>query len=223
MKNDFISMAAHELKTPLISISGYIDLILMREENLKKEIKSDLKRSMSNVKRLKEYINQLMDVMKIDAKKMELIKRDTPLNTIIEDIISELELQIKEKNLEIKNSISEDIIVYVDQFRIKQVISNLLSNAIKFSYENGNIEIDVEENKNEFLISIKDEGIGLKRSEIDKLFGKFVMLKNIEKFSRGSGLGLYIAKGIVERHGGFIEARSEGENKGSKFIFSIPK
>ncbi|MEJ2252688.1 MAG: ATP-binding protein [Candidatus Lokiarchaeota archaeon] len=107
---------------------------------------------------------------------------------------------------------------------MKQVLSNLLSNAIKFSKRGGKIEININEKQDAYFINVKDEGIGLKESDLKKLFGKFVMVnKNIEKFSKGSGLGLYIAKGIIEAHGGKIKARSEGEKKGSEFIFSLPK
>jgi two-component system phosphate regulon sensor histidine kinase PhoR len=162
--------------------------------------------------------------MKIDAEKMELDKSKILLNDLVSECISELELQIAENQLEVQTSIPGEKFVFVDPFRIKQVFLNLLSNAIKFSFKRGKIEISLKEDNEEYTISIIDQGIGLKKEDLEKLFGKFVMVnKNIEKFSKGSGLGLYIAKGIVEAHGGKIEANSDGLNKGSEFRFSLPK
>jgi len=202
LKTDFISIAAHELKTPLISVGGYIDLIFMREKDLKEEIKEDLERSLSNVRRLEDYINRLMDVMKIDAKKMDLELTEKNIHGIIENSLSELYFQINQKNLRLKLNVDKSIKLNVDSMRIYQVFSNLISNAIKFSNEDGLIEISAERQNKNFLFRVKDYGKGLTKKEMDKLFGKFVSIgqysENLSAFEKGSGLGLYIAKGIIE-------------------------
>jgi PAS domain S-box-containing protein len=224
LKTDFITMAAHELKTPLISISGYTDLILLREENLKSEIREDLERILNNSKRLEEYINKLLDAMKIDTEKMDFNKQKTVISSIVKECVEDLRYQIEKKDISISFRLDNQIISHVDPFRLSQVFSNLVSNAIKFTQKGGNIRISVEKNDEEkILCSVKDNGIGLLENEIEKLFGKFVMLeRDIEKFSKGSGLGLYISKGIIEGHGGEIWAESPGKNLGSTFKFTLP-
>ncbi|TXT60957.1 MAG: putative Signal transduction histidine kinase [Promethearchaeota archaeon] len=224
LKTDFITMAAHELKTPLISISGYTDLILLREQKLKSEIREDLERILNNSKRLEEYINKLLDAMKIDAQKMDFNKQKTDIANIVKECVEDLKYQIQKKEISISFRLDNQIISRVDPFRLSQVFSNLVSNAIKFTQKGGNIRIIVERNDAEkILCCVKDNGIGLVESEIEKLFGKFVMLeKDIEKFSKGSGLGLYISKGIIEGHGGEIWAESQGKNLGSTFKFTLP-
>jgi PAS domain S-box-containing protein len=227
LKTDFVSIAAHELKTPLISVGGYVDLILMRErDNLSNEVIDDLNRVLGNVRRLEDYVNRLMDVMKIDAKKMELILQEENLFQLIKECIKELDFQITQKKLNLKLSIDESYNLEADSFRISQAFSNILSNAIKFSPEEGIIEISAKKENNDYLIKIKDYGKGLTKEEIKKLFGKFVSLgktaENFSTFEKGSGLGLYIARGIIEAHGGQIWVDSEGKGKGAEFKFLLP-
>ena len=227
LKTDFISIAAHDLKTPLISVGGYIDLILLREKDLKDDIKEDLNRVLSNVARLESYINRLLDVMKIDAGKIEIIKKVENIYDIITDCLSELEYQISQKKIAINLNVPEDLELIVDRFRITQVFSNILSNAVKFSSDNDIIDINVLEENQNFLFKIKDHGKGLTLKEIEKLFGKFVTIgqatESYSAFEKGSGLGLYISKGMIEVHGGEIWVESKGRNKGAEFSFTLPK
>ena len=226
LKTDFISIAAHELKTPLISVGGYVDLILLREQNLKKEIEEDLKRVLNNVHRLEGYINRLLDVLKIDARKMELVMKPVNIYRIVESSIQELDFQIGQKQLDVIINIDKNIMTNGDSFRIQQVFSNLISNAIKFTPKKGKIEISAIHGEDYITIKIEDNGKGLTEEQMNKLFGKFVTLeKSSENFStleKGSGLGLYIAKGIIEAHEGKIWVESDGLNKGSKFFFTLP-
>jgi PAS domain S-box-containing protein len=226
LKDDFITIAAHELKTPLISIIGYLELILTRNEIFDAEMKEDLTRVLTNANRLQRYITQLMEVMKIDSKDISLDLKHKNINEIIRECISELDFQIERKNLKIDNSISDELVLNTDSFRISQVFSNLLSNAIKFSNPNEKIEISVVRGNYYYLFKIKDNGIGLEKRDINKLFKKFVTInQNPEHFSaaeRGSGLGLYITKGIVEAHGGKIWVESKGKDKGTEVNFTLP-
>ena len=223
LKNDFITMAAHELKTPLISIGGYIDLILLREEQLKEEIREELLRVLHNTKRLEAYVDQLMDVMKIDAKKMDFEFDEANVYDIINESLNALHFQIRKKNINIHINVDPNITLVIDSFRISQVFSNLLSNAVKFTNPNGNITISAKRQEDFYLFEVKDDGKGLNNHEMDLLFEKFVSLKkDLEKFSRGSGLGLYISKGIIQSHKGKIWVESEGKDKGSTFKFTLP-
>ncbi|MFX0008891.1 MAG: PAS domain S-box protein [Candidatus Hermodarchaeota archaeon] len=227
LKTDFISIAAHELKTPLISIGGYIDLILLREKELQEEIKEDLNHALNNVHRLEDYINKLLDVMKIDAKKMQLVKQDENIYDIIKNTLLELEFQIQQKKIKVIINVPNSIKAKIDAFRLGQVFSNILSNAVKFTPEQGLIEILSSEDEMSYTFKIRDNGKGMTIEEKQKLFGKFVTLSHgadyFSTFNKGSGLGLYIAKGIIEAHGGTIWAQSEGIGKGTAFNFTIPK
>ena len=227
LKTDFISIAAHDLKTPLISVGGYIDLILLREKKLNEEIKDDLNRVLNNVQRLENYINRLLDVMKIEAKKVELVKKEEKVHTIINTCLSDLEFQINQKNLTVNVDISENLNLWIDRFRISQTFLNLISNAVKFTPKNGQINISVVEEEENFLFKIKDNGKGLTPEEIQKLFSKFVSIEQgVDGYStlnKGTGLGLYIARGFIEAHGGIIWVESEGRNLGAEFSFTLPK
>jgi PAS domain S-box-containing protein len=227
LKTDFISIAAHDLKTPLISLGGYIDLILLRDKELKIEVKEDLNRVLNNVRRLEDYINRLLDVMKIDAKKVELVKKEENIYQIIRECLLDLEFQTNQKNLTIKLEVFEDLKLKVDQFRISQVFLNLLSNAIKFTPKDGKIDISSVEDDKSIIFTIKDNGTGLTSDEMQKIFGKFVTIEQgVDGYStldKGSGLGLYITKGFIEAHGGKIWVESKGRDMGAEFSFILPK
>ena len=227
LKTDFISIAAHDLKTPLISVGGYVDLILLREKGLKEEVKEDLNRVLSNVHRLDGYINRLLDVMKIEAKKVELVKREENIHDIIIACLSDLEFQVNQKNLTVNVDVSKNLEMRVDNFRFSQAMLNLLSNAVKFTPKNGKIDISIIEDDEKVLFNIKDNGKGLTPEEIKKLFGKFVTIEQgvdgYSTFDKGSGLGLYIARGFIEAHGGKIWVESKGRDLGAEFIFTLPK
>ena len=229
VKNDFITMAAHELKTPLISISGYTDYILMKHRNqLNPEITTDLLTVQRNVTRLEVLMDQLLDVLKIDENELKLQKEHINVSKITNDCLDELSYLINEKNLEIILNIEPDIIINADPTRIFTVITNLISNAIKFTPDYGWIELNAKKEANQYVFEIKDNGIGLVGDEFERLFKKFERIKppiineHINIKDSGTGLGLYITKGIITAHGGKIWARSEGENKGSTFSFTLP-
>ncbi|MFX1572234.1 MAG: PAS domain S-box protein [Promethearchaeota archaeon] len=229
IKNDFITMAAHELKTPLISISGYTDYILMKHKDyLNPEIMEDLKTIQRNVNRLEILMDQLLDVMKIDEEKLKLRVEPTNISNIINNCLNELSYLINEKNLEIILNIEPEVVLNVDPTRIMTVFTNLISNSIKFTPDYGWIEISTKKDKKNYIFEVKDNGIGLTESEIERLFKKFerikqpIISKSVNIKDSGTGLGLYITKGIVNAHGGKIWATSEGENKGANFIFTLP-
>ena len=202
-------------------------MILLREKGLNEEVKEDLNRVLNNIQRLEGYINRLLDVMKIEAKKVELVKREENLLHIIDACLSDLELQVSQKDLTVNVDISEDLKLSVDHFRISQVFLNLLSNAVKFTPKNGKIDISIVEEHESVLFKIKDNGKGLTSEEIQKLFGKFVTIEQRvdghSTLNKGTGLGLYITKGFIEAHGGKIWVESNGRDMGAEFSFILPK
>ncbi|MHA2179966.1 MAG: PAS domain S-box protein [Promethearchaeota archaeon] len=229
IKNDFITMAAHELKTPLISISGYTDYILMKHRNLlTAEITEDLKTVQRNVTRLEVLMDQLLEVMKIDENKLKLQKERVNVSKIINDCLDELSYLINEKNLEVILNINHEIVLSVDPNRIFTVFTNLISNAIKFTPVYGWIEISGKKIEDKYLFEVKDNGIGLAEEDISRLFKKFeriqqpIVNENLDIKDSGTGLGLYITKSYINAHSGEIRAISEGLNKGTKFEFTLP-
>jgi len=226
LKNDFITIAAHELKTPMVSITGYTDYILTHNKDLDFEIRKDLLLIQKNSQRLNLLIEKLLDVMKIDAKKMDIIREEKNIYDIIENCVEELSFQINDKKLNVIVDVQKDLYLKVDPNRIYEVFSNLFSNAVKFTLNGGNIEISAKKIKNQFLFKVRNEGKGLNIYDIRKLFKKFEV---IEKESadhinrkKGLGLGLYISKGVVEAHGGKIWGTSKGKDKGAEFYFTLP-
>ncbi|MHA1763907.1 MAG: PAS domain S-box protein [Promethearchaeota archaeon] len=226
LKNEFINTTSHELKTPLVSIAGFTDYILLKYKDLNPEIREDLEIVKKNVNRLKFLIEQLSDALKIDSKKLKhdiKLKKEN-MRDIIDNCVSDLKFLMENKNLVMDVNVRENLVLTVDKNRMIQVFINLLSNAIKFTPNDGYITIIAEEQGDYYLFKVKDSGIGLNAEDIPKLFGKFVKLNfNEENYSNGTGLGLYITKGIIETHGGKIWALSEGKDKGAEFCFTLPK
>ncbi|MFX1326014.1 MAG: PAS domain S-box protein, partial [Promethearchaeota archaeon] len=229
VKNDFITMAAHELKTPLISISGYTDYILMKYRNrLSPEITEDLVTVQRNIKRLEVLMDQLLEVLKIDEDELIPQKELINVRKIINDCLDELSYLINEKNLEINLDIDHEIMMNVDPERIFTVFTNLISNAIKFTPDYGLIEITAKRHNDTYIFEVRDNGIGLNKDNLGKLFKKFERIeqRNLDESinikDSGTGLGLYITKGIINAHDGEIWANSDGENKGCTFTFELP-
>ena len=234
LKNEFINIAAHEIKTPIQPIIALAELLQHDGiiDNIEKN-KEYLDIISRNSKRLKQITEDVLDVARIETGSFSLIKEKFNLKELITEILKEYEQKINEKNNNMKlyyefSDNNNEIIVEADRNRISQVIHNLLDNAIKFT-EKGSITIIVETKKdntnnkqNEILISIKDTGTGIHPDILPKLFTKFVTKSPIP----GTGLGLFTSKSIIEMHGGKIWATNNNEkNKediGSTFTFSLP-
>jgi len=224
-KDDFISMAAHELKTPLISISGYTDFILTKhKDDLPLDIKDDLTIVRKNIARLQGLMNQLLNVMKLESHRIEIFKEKINLSDILYRCLHELSYLFKEKDLEVVLNIDNEIILNIDSNLMFQVFSNLISNSVKFTPKGGRIEISAKKGDNKYLFEVKDTGIGLAIEDLPRLFKKFetIKQKGDDSFQTGTGLGLYISKGFIEAHAGEMWAISEGEYKGMAIHFTIP-
>jgi signal transduction histidine kinase len=235
-QKEFISIAAHELKSPIVPILGTLELIEAEfEETGKEEItlrEEYFKRIVRNVKRLERVASEILDVTRIADQTLNLRKEYFNLSEIIVDAVVDFREQIKQNNnnssnnkLEIfhefKNGQGEnDTFVYADKVRITQVIYNLLSNAIKFTQE-GTISISVfkqrKDDRDEVILSTRDTGAGIHTNILPGLFSIFTT-----KSDTGMGLGLYISKNIVEAHGGNMWGANNADGKGATFSFSLP-
>jgi len=228
IRKNLISRVSHELKTPLVSVSGGCELLLtLYGDKLKKEELEILELIEKGGKRLKHLVDNLIDISRIEYDKFKLIKEPTNFSALIREISNELMYSIRERNINLKLILPENITIELDKVRIEQVIMNLLSNAIKNTPPKGEICVHLMEKENSVELSIKDTGIGISQEEMDMLFTRFGKLERYgEGYEyidiQGTGLGLYISKEIIDSHEGEIRAESGGRNKGSTFIVKLP-
>ncbi|MFX1574600.1 MAG: PAS domain S-box protein [Promethearchaeota archaeon] len=222
LRKDLIIRVSHELKTPMTSIYGAIQILnkLFLDE-IGAEAKNYIEICHRGCLRLKELIDNLLDVSRLDAKRFQLNLQRENLKEIIMDCAYDMKYLTTNRNLKLKLNFLKDIFYNVDKLRIRQVLTNLISNAIKNTPKGGDISINLAETPELIEICVKDTGIGITKKEQENLFEKFGKIerygKNLDVDIEGSGLGLYISKEIVELHGGQILVESEGRNKGSNF------
>jgi len=223
MQKEFINVAAHELRTPIQPILGLSDILLTRDGNIE-QYYGLLNTIYRNAKRLQRLTEDILDVTRIDSQSLRLNKEKFILNDLVFGIVEEHKYEIRSDNrVNIRYSPTQDnngVTVYADRYRIAQVISNLVENAIKFTKEQGgsvSINIKRKENDSWVIVSIKDTGSGIDPEIMPRLFTKFS-----SKSFKGTGLGLYISKSIVESHGGRIWAENNIDGKGATFSFSLP-
>jgi len=227
-QKEFITNASHELKTPLMSISGASELLIkVYNDKLDRNGLELLEIIQRNKQRLQYLINNLLEITHIDFAKFKLNRQSYNICEIIRDISDELSYFIKKRKINLTLELPTNLMLKVDKIRFEQVITNLLLNAIKNSPANSNIKILVKHKEKSIEISIIDTGVGLIEDEISKLFTKFGKIerhgKGLEYLNiQGSGLGLYISKEIIELHGGNIRVESAGRNMGAKFTVELP-
>jgi signal transduction histidine kinase len=212
MQKEFINVAAHELRTPIMPILGDAQYIerQFNSEDLKIQIEKDQISSLiRNAKRLDRLASDILDVTRIESKSLRLNKEKFNLRDMICSILTDVKFP------EIKYT-PKEVFVEADRGRLSQVLTNLLSNAIKFT-ENGTITIETSESDKEVIVSVRDTGSGIDPEVYRKLFSKF-----ITKSDRGTGLGLFISKSIIESHGGRIWAENNQHGSGATFYFSLP-
>jgi two-component system sensor histidine kinase VicK len=227
MQKEFINIAAHELRTPAQAILGYSELLLQDDSG--EHVAGMLKSLTRNAYRLQSLITDILDVARIESGTLILDKDNLSLTDLITAAIEDAKNQvnISGKRIEIsyfhkqiretqQEKSRRHLVVDADKDRILQVLSNLLTNALKFTME-GTITITTEELDNEVIVKVKDSGSGIDREIFPKLFEKFA-----SKSEKGTGLGLFISKNIIEAHGGRIWADNNPNGIGAMFAFSLP-
>ncbi len=223
MKSMFLANMSHELRTPLNSIIGFTGMILM---GMTGEVTSEQKKQLTMVKNsashLLSLINDILDISKIEAGKIDIFPEKFKLKRIIQETTETVIPAIKDKGLELRDETEKGIEMVSDVKRIRQIILNLLSNAVKFT-DRGSIRIKSDILENEYLeLQIVDTGMGIDEADMDKLFKSFQQIDmSSTKTHEGTGLGLYLSKKLVTLLGGKISAKSE-LGKGSEFAFTIP-
>ncbi|MDD5172726.1 MAG: ATP-binding protein [Patescibacteria group bacterium] len=223
-KSEFVSLASHQLRTPLAGIKWFIELLMKgKGGKMDKKALDYLQQIYISNERMIKLVRDLLDISRIETgKKFEINKQKIKIKDILESSLKETFSLAKKRKIKIiKNDLGDNFELWVDPDKLKQVLDNLITNAIKYNKENGNIEINCQKEKDKIIFSIKDNGVGIPKNQQKRIFEKFFRADNaIFKETDGNGLGLYIAKAIVEAHGGKIWFKSK-ENKGATFYFSL--
>ena len=226
LKTDFISIASHQLRTPLTAIKGYSSMILegtYGESPFK--IKGAVDKIFQSAQRLIYIVNDLLDVSRIEQGRFSITPEEVKVANVLRDVTEELKPNAAAKNIDLSFETSTDdaeIKMSADFNKIRQVFTNLVDNSVKYT-NTGYVKVMLGLKDGNALVSVKDSGIGISPTTMQNLFQKFSRAKGVSKLhTDGSGLGLYVAREIVAAHGGKVWAESEGVGKGSQFYVSLP-
>lgn len=224
LKTDFVSSASHELRTPITSIRGYLDVLVEGEAGpMTDEQRSFLQVADRNAHRLQTLVEDLLIVSRIESGRLQLSVRETDLVAAVRRVAEGLAPQIKQAEVSLVLDMPESVTLRADERRIEQVLVNLLSNAVKFSPDGGLVRVQVVERAGVVRLGVTDQGIGMPEKDVRRLFEKFFRSTTAtERSIPGTGLGLAICKGIVEAHGGSISATS-AVGEGTTMTVELPR
>ena len=221
LKDEFVSLASHELRTPMTVIKSYAWMLLNQTvENLSEKQRTYMERIFNSTEGLIKLVNDMLNISRIESGRFTIEPVITDIGKLLEDVITEIKARADEVGVRLfYNKPQSPITVKADVLRIKEVMINLLGNSLKFTPEGGTVTVTVAPEGNDFaVVKIKDTGRGISEVDMLKLFKKFNMVGNgghlTKDRGQGTGLGLYLSKSLVELHGGRIWAQSEGEGKG---------
>jgi PAS domain S-box-containing protein len=228
LKSELLRRTSHELKTPLVSIKGFADLLLeLFKEKMNTRMIELIKEINHGCYRLQELIRDILKTAELESGNLKVDKSKENLSKLVIECVNELKGFAELRGHKIKTELEQDLFVFIEKEHIHQVISNLLTNAIKYTPKGGLISIKLISQNEKVYFSITDTGIGLTENEKSKIFQQFGKIEHFGQgfdiISEGSGLGLYISKQIIDLHGGKIWMESEGRKKGSTFHFTLPK
>jgi PAS domain S-box-containing protein len=222
LKDEFLSIASHELRTPVTSIKGYTQLAktLIRENDLATS-EEYLEIALDQIDRMSRLILELLDVSRIETGRLEIRREPIRWTGFVRDVVNRHHTAVSDRRFHL--DVQEDSrIVYGDRDRLEQVLGNLLENAVKYSPDGSEIIVNVVERDDHFVTSVCDQGIGIPPDELNQVFERFHRGRKVSSTNYGGlGLGLYITKQIIERHGGAIWVESK-EGSGTTFYFSLP-
>ncbi|MBI2442417.1 MAG: GAF domain-containing protein [Candidatus Levybacteria bacterium] len=228
LKDEFVSLASHELRTPMTAIKSYLWLFLEDNKQLLNEKqKMYIERAYTSTDRLINLVNDMLNVSRIESGRLIINKKPVNVIQLIAEIVNEILPSVNEENKKVlfvqpKTELS---LVDADPDKIKQVLLNIVGNSVKFTPPGGRIEISTNQSDGLVILSVHDTGKGISQEDLPKLFKKFSIVGTTTVLTHGAqstGLGLYISKSIVELHKGKIWVNSDGEGKGATFSFSLP-
>ena len=222
MRREFIASVSHDLKTPLMSINGFIEGIIdgVIEPD---EYKESFKIIKSETSRLMKLTNDILQLSKIQSGVLQLSKSYLPVRELLESIVNNAATITNDKDISIELNCDDDLKVYADRDRLQQILVNLISNSIKYSHDRVNINIIAANKENNVEFRVIDKGLGIEQDKLKLIFEKFYRVEK-SRYAKtgGTGLGLSIVKNLIELHGGSIYVKSEID-KGTEMIFTIPK
>ena len=224
MKSDFVSMVSHELRTPLTSIKNAVHLLSSgKAGGINKQQERFLLMAIRNIDRLAEIVNDLLDLSKTEAGKMQFHFSEMDAHSLINHVMATFQPQAEASLLKLEMDCPEGLpTVYADQARIEQVLCNLLSNAIKYTPSGGRVTLSARDVGENIEVSVADTGTGITPKEQERIFDRFYQVgDSLTRVSKGTGLGLAITRELVEAHGGRILLESEVD-QGSRFFFTVP-
>jgi len=221
-KDEFLSVASHELRTPLTTIKGYTQLLSQTVDELASDERATyINAVLGEIERMMGLISELLDVSRIETNRLQIHPQPIRWVDFIEGRVTAFRVQHPSRNLRFSAGAAGTAVV-ADPDRMRQVIDNLLSNALKYSADGTDIDVNVHVDDGSVLTAVSDQGIGIPRDEIPQLFERFHRARNVSsRYYGGLGLGLYIARAIIEAHGGAITVESE-EGRGSTFTLRLP-
>jgi two-component system CheB/CheR fusion protein len=223
MKDNFLAITSHELKTPLTPIMIYSEMLLDRLKDLDDESRGYLKSIHSQALHLDELIQDILELAKLDGSHKHFNFQPHDITEIVDEAIEEVADMASVKKITLSKEFETDLpSVSVDWDSIKMVVENLLTNAVKYSEEQTNVAVSVRSNEAEILVEVRDEGIGIPENLHEKVFDRFYQVgEGKKRVQGGTGLGLAICRGNIEAHGGWIKLESKLE-MGSTFTFALP-
>ncbi len=224
IRQEFLSIATHQLRTPLTIIKGYLSNIM---EGVYESIGAETRKAVDHMyisnEQLIRLVNELLDMTRIEAGRMQYTFGQFDLNQLVNFAVEEFRIASKDKEVKIVwQNKGRPVVVWGDQVKLREVVFNLIDNALKYT-KRGNILVKLEELPDSVLLSVADSGIGMSKETIAGLFQKFSRASGAEVGTEGTGLGLYVAKQIVDAQRGKIWAESLGKGKGSTFYLQLPK
>ncbi|EKE05324.1 MAG: hypothetical protein ACD_19C00355G0004 [uncultured bacterium] len=221
LKDEFLSLAAHELRTPMTAIKGY-SYELMKSPNLDVKGKEYIERVYKSTERLVNLVNDMLDVSRIESGRIDIKPENIEVTKIIANVVAEFSGKVAEKNLELTFvPLGQTTFTAVaDSAKLIQVMTNLLGNSVKFTPDGGKIGVTIQLKSGFIEVQVTDTGIGIDKEDLSKLFGKFVRAKTGSGI-QGTGLGLYLSKKLVNLMGGDLWAKSNGAGSGSTFGFTL--
>ena len=222
-KDEFLATLAHELRNPLAPIRNGLQLMKLAGEQVAiiEQARSMMERQLTQMVRL---VDDLMDVSRISRGKLELRKERVPLAAVLNSAVETSRPLIEQMGHELSITLpKQPLMVDADMNRLAQVFLNLLNNAVKYGDRGGHIQLNVERQGSDVVVTVKDTGIGIAADQLPHIFEMFTQVdQSLERSQGGLGIGLTLVKRLVEMHGGSIEARSEGAGKGSEFVVRLP-
>lgn len=219
LKNNFISLISHDLKTPIAKVQAVLDRLL--SQGIEPELGQDLLQLKEYNDELNRYIQSILKLLRVESRDFKLERTIGDINETIENVISQLRPLAEGKSIKLSLSLEPLFTIEGDFVLLREVILNLIENAIKYTRDGGAVKVRSYEKNDRVFVEVKDTGPGIEASELQSIWGKFVRGKDQDLKTKGSGLGLYLVKYFIELHGGDVRVESE-PGQGTLFTFSLP-